>query len=197
VSLRREVSRRRIEKVSAGDPPAEPLRDGGLTLRLPSPEDIAAFVRYGSDDALLDGIWILGPQGQPVSAWASELVAELAGGWTPSGGDHGGGLIIDEVEPCVGVVDFLPRQAGHVELTYGVAPPFRGCGIATRAAALAADWALREGGFACVELRIGEGHAASRRVAEKAGFQCVERYQTFVEGTGLTHVDCLYVRGRH
>lgn len=121
---------------------------------------------------------------------------ELLAGWTVAGGDHGGGLVIDEREPCVGTVDFLTRAPRVVELTYGVAPPWRGRGIATRAAALAGEWAITEGEFDRVELRIGEDHVPSRRVAEKAGFECIERIETYVQGTGLTHIDCLYVRTR-
>lgn len=195
--LRREFSRRRVEKVHAGRPPKRPLGDGVVTLRLPTCDDIARFAHYGSQEALLEGIWIVGPREAPIEQWATELVAELRAGWTPQGGDHGGGLVVDEQERCVGTVNFVLRQPGHVELTYGVAPPFRGRGIATRAAMLASEWALSEGGYECVELRIGEGHAVSRRVAVNAGFQCVERFETFVEGTGRTHIDSLYVRGCH
>lgn len=194
--MRREVSRRRITKVSAGEPPSRPLTDGVVTLRLPTSDDVARFVRYGSDDQLLEGTWIVGPRGADIQQWAGALVAELLAGWTEAGGDHGGGLIIDEREPCVGTIDFLPRGERIVELTYGVAPSWRGQGIATRAARLAADWALTDGAFDRVELRIGEGHAASRRVAAKAGYYEVERFETFVEDTALTHIDVLYARTR-
>ena len=196
--LRREVSPRRTSKVSAGRPPSRPLTDGVVTLRLPLPNDVPHFTRYGSDEDLLEGIWIAGPRGRDVRVWAAEFVDELIAGWTAAGGDHGGGLIIDEGEPCVGTVNFLPRAPHVVEMTYGVAPPWRGRGIATRAASLAGAgaWATTEGDFDRVELRIGEEHAASRRVAEKAGYECVERLETYVAGTGLTHVDCVYVRTR-
>lgn len=104
-------------------------------------------------------------------------------------------MVIDEQEPCVGLVNFTPQPNRGAELLYGVAPPWRGRGIASRAARLAADWAL-DHGFDRVELRIGKPHRESRRVAEKAGFREVELFETFVEGTGLTHVDVLYVRTR-
>lgn len=192
--MRREVSRRRTRRLSAGPPPSGPLTDGVVTLRVPTADDVERFVRYGSDDALLEGIWIVGPRGGNVCEWAEELVSELRAGWTEAGGIHGGGLVIDEGEPCVGTIDFVPRGDRIVELTYGVAPPYRGRGIASRAARLAADWALTEGAFDRVELRIGEKHAVSRRVADNAGFRFVESFETFVEGTGRTHIDVLYVR---
>jgi RimJ/RimL family protein N-acetyltransferase len=194
--MRREISRQRVTNVSAGEPPTHPLTDDVVTLRLPTEEDNERFARYGADQAMLEGIWIVGPRGADANEWAAELVSELRGGWSKRGGDHGGGLVIDEHEPCVGTVSFFPRAHRVVELIYGVAPPWRGRGVATRAARLAADWALTEGDFDRVELRIGEGHAVSRRVAAKAGFTEVERFETFVEGTGKTHIDILCVRTR-
>ena len=191
-----EISPRHALKVSAGDPPARPLTDGVVTLRLPRPDDVPCFIRYGSEQELLEGIWIAGPRDRDVHVWAAEFVEELLAGWTVSGGDHGGGLIIDEREPSVGVVNFLPREARVAEMTYGIAPPWRGRGIATRAASLAGTWATTEGGFDRVELRIDEGHAASRRVAENAGYKFVERLETFVEGSGRTYIDCVYARTR-
>ncbi len=59
----------------------------------------------------------------------------------------------------------LVTEAGYV-----VAPAMRGRGYATEALAELARWALRDQGFARVELRAAAGNAASHRVAEKAGF---------------------------
>ena len=68
--------------------------------------------------------------------------------------------------------------------------------IARLVARLGTDWALTDAGFARVELRIGENHAASKRVAEKAGFQFKERFETYVTGTGQIYIDILYARTR-
>lgn len=191
--MRREVSKRRTTKISVGRPPPDPLTDGVATVRMPSAEDVERFARYGGDSALLEGIWIAGPPtGADVHDWASELVRELRVGWTDDGGIHGGGLVIDELEPCQGTIGFVPRGNGVVELTYGMAPSARGRGIASRALRLATEWALTEGGFNRVELRIGEDHSVSRRVAEKAGFRFEERFETYVEGIGQIHADVLY-----
>jgi RimJ/RimL family protein N-acetyltransferase len=184
-----------LEKVAVGRPaPAHALSDGVVTLRLPAPGDVEHFVRYGSDRSLLDGIWLVPPRGADVRAWASAYVSDLNAGWTDAGGDLGGGLIVDAAEPCIGLVNFVPRGPRNVELSYGVAPPWRRRGIASRAAALATAWALTDGDFDRVELRISEGHTVSQRVATNAGFECVERFETYVEGTGLTHTDLLYIR---
>ena len=110
---------------------------------------------------------------------------------------HGGGLIVDEREPFLGIVYLVPTSTVTVSLSYGVAPHARQRGIASRAARLAAEWALAEGGFDRVELRIAQSHNESQRVAEKAGFRFVERFQTYIEATGETFEDLLYVRTRN
>lgn len=191
--MRGEVSRARTSRRSVGRSAPHPLSDGVVTLRMPTSDDVDQLTRYGADHALLDGIWISGPPpAGNVRSWASAFLRELAAGWTEAGGMHDAGLIVDEREPFLGVVYMAPVNDDAVELSYGVAPPARGRGIATRAARLATDWALGVGAFARVELRIAEDHAASRRIAEKLGFRFVERYATYVTGTGLTHVDVLY-----
>ena len=168
-----------------------------VRLRIPTRADIDRVVRYGSDPSLLEGIWIPGPQpGQDLHEWASVFVQELIAGWTAQGGIHGGGLIVDEREPFFGIVYLVPTSAVAVSLSYGVAPHARKRGIASRAARLVAEWALTQGGFDRVELQIARSHHESQRVAEKAGFHFEERFQSYVEGTGETCEDLLYVRTR-
>lgn len=72
------------------------MTDGVVTLRLPTTDDVQRFAHYGSDDALLEGIWIVGPRDADVEEWATTLVSELLAGGTEAGGDHGGGLVIAE-----------------------------------------------------------------------------------------------------
>lgn len=193
--MRREVSAPRTTRLVIGRAAPGPFTDGVITLRTPEPSDIGSLIAYGSDEALTEGIWIRGPQpGETVDAWATSYLDDWRAGWTDAGGMEGAVLLADERDPFVGIVNFVPREADVVELLYGVAPPVRGRGIATRMARLASDWALGDGGFARVELRIGERHAASRRVAERAGFRFAERYETHVTGTGQTHIDTLYLR---
>jgi RimJ/RimL family protein N-acetyltransferase len=167
-----------------------------VTLRLPAAEDVARLAYYGSDEALMEGIWVSGggPHAVDPLVWAAERLDEFNAGWTPEGGLHGGALVIDAAQPFVGLVYIGPVAPDIVELSYGIAPLFRGRGFATRAARLAAEWALDEGGFSRVELRIAESHLASRRVAEKAGFQFESRFETFIEATGVAAIDLLYTR---
>jgi RimJ/RimL family protein N-acetyltransferase len=100
----------------------------------------------------------------------------------------------DERAPFVGIVQLHPRSDTTLELLYGVAPKARGRGIATAALTLVSSWALEELRCERVELRIDEGHRESQRVAEKAGFRFAEKIETFVTGTGSTHIDLLFCR---
>lgn len=120
------------------------------------------------------------------------MVTELSGGWTDRGGIHGAGFVVDELKPLLGIVLLSPAQNNGVEMTYGVVPSARGRGIATRAVGLATKWALTSGGFDRVELRIDEHQVVSQRIAKKLGFKQREKIETYVEGTGLTHIDLLY-----
>lgn len=196
--MRREIIKRVKSRRSAGNPPSHPISDGVVTLRVPTTGDIARLASYGSDESLLEGVWVSGggPGSAEPVAWAAERLAEFNAGWTPAGGFHGGALVVDESETFVGLVYFGLVTPGVVELSYGVAPPARGRGIATRAARLASEWALTAGGFSRVELRIPETHAASRRVAEKAGFRFEERIETFIEATGVVAIDLIYYRSK-
>jgi ribosomal-protein-alanine N-acetyltransferase len=195
--MHREVVQLRPLKRLVGHVLLSSLSDGTVTLRLPVAEDVDRAASYAADPALLEGVWIPGPQpGENIAEWAARFMEELSAGWITEGGIYGGGLIVDASQPFVGIIYVIPRAEDVVELAYGVAPPARGCGIATRAARIAADWALTDGGFAQVELRIGSGHTESRRVAEKAGFRFKERFLTYVERTGKTWEDVLYVRSK-
>jgi RimJ/RimL family protein N-acetyltransferase len=154
---------------------------------------VLRVAEYGGDEELLEGIWIAGPlPDSDLSSWADNVITQALAGWTDSGGVHGGGLVIDEEESFVGMIYLTPSGNNGIEISYGIAPPARGRGIATRALRLITDWAVTYGAFASVELHIAENHAASRRVAEKAGFRLQKRSEIYVENTGETYIDVLY-----
>lgn len=62
-------------------------------------------------------------------------------------------------------------SAGTVEIHYWTAPWARGHGYAAEAAGAVARWALGEQGFERIHLQAATTNAASRRVAEAAGFR--------------------------
>lgn len=195
--MRREISSPRGSRLSVGRQAPKRFGDGVVTLRLPEAADIDRLASYGADEGLLEGLWVgCPPEDIDIKAWASHCVGQWLAGWTDEGSVDGPALIADEQEPFVGIAFLMPWAKDVVELAYGVLPSARGRGIASRITRLAAEWALGDGEFARVELRISESHAASQRVAEKTGFRFEERFATFVIGTGQTHVDLLYVRTR-
>jgi RimJ/RimL family protein N-acetyltransferase len=76
--------------------------------------------------------------------------------------------------------------AGVTEIGYWAATEARGHGYLTEATEALARWTLAEVGLHRVELRIATGNAASRRVAQKAGFRAegVARSAGYVHGPG-------------
>lgn len=78
----------------------------------------------------------------------------------------------DPVGTCaIGALD-----EGSPRISYAVLPEARKRGFATRAARLLAECALTSG-YGTVSLETIEGNLASERVASKAEFVAVERYQ--------------------
>lgn len=160
--------------------------------------DADRLAHWGSSAELLEGVWISGvgkpPPRDDVDAWARDVAADLCNAWTAEGSVHGPAFVIDEEEPFVGTLYLGERPSNALELAYGVAPPFRRRGIASRAARLAAAWALTDAGYSSVELRIAASHPEREEVARRASFTFVERFVTHIEGTGRDAVDLLYVR---
>ena len=62
-------------------------------------------------------------------------------------------------------------ESGIGEIAYVVAPAARGRGIATSVVRLLSEWAFVELGLERLQLSIHPANVASRRVAEKAGYQ--------------------------
>ncbi|MGH2756750.1 MAG: GNAT family N-acetyltransferase [Actinomycetota bacterium] len=62
------------------------------------------------------------------------------------------------------------REAQRAEFGYWVTARERGKGVASRAVALVAEWALKERGLVRVQILAPLENPASQRVAEKAGF---------------------------
>ena len=192
-TLRRETSFRRDWRVGIEPAPIEAITGKGVTVRLPHDGDVAHLIRYGSDDALLAGMW-LGYPDPDVSRWAMRMVSEWGEGWSLAGSDAGPVLIIDAADPFVGIINLFPQQERSIEMLYGVLPTARNQNIATRAVELTTDWLLSLGQWDQVELKIGEENVASQRVAEKVGFRFIERFETLITGTGQVVIDHLYVK---
>lgn len=92
---------------------------------------------------------------QPVGPWGPYAV------WTVSG-------------VCVGTAGFHgPPQGGEVEIGYGIAPGWRGLGLATEAVGALVDLARRHG-VGRVVARVDAENASSQRLLDRLGFQVVD-----------------------
>ena len=64
-------------------------------------------------------------------------------------------------------------EQGRVEIGYGLAAPFRGCGLGTEAVRVLADWVAAQPGVRTVTASVEVGNEASRRLLERLGFLLV------------------------
>ena len=81
-------------------------------------------------------------------------------------------------------------------MIYGIAPRWRGRGLASRAVRLAARWAATLPGVKAIELRIDQDMIECQHVAVNAGFVVAGTVRQFVPGTGETFEDMRYVLER-
>ena len=131
-------------------------------------------------------------------------VADWLAGWAGEESYDGPALLLTippSPEP-VGMVGFACRGAGTIGLVLGVAPSWRGQGLATRALVLAAGWLIRERGADVVELRAGRDCPACQRIAVKSGFSLAGTVSSAIEATGTVAGDSRYIteaaeRGGH
>ncbi len=175
-------------------PPELPLRNGTVALRLPDLEDAGAIDRYASRAGGLEGGWL--PVSRPASTGVGGyLVADWRQAWAGLASCNGPAFVIaiEDSPDLVGVVGIGVTESSTREVVYGVAPQWRGRGLATQAARLVAEWLIGERGVEVVELRIGSGHIESQRVAAKAGFQLVGTVEDVVEKTGEVYQDLRFV----
>jgi RimJ/RimL family protein N-acetyltransferase len=171
--------------------PAQPLTDGVVTLRLPWPAGDVDAVRDYIEQEQLDGGWL--PEIPLVSA--EQAIGDWLDAWATRPSRNGPTFVVtvpDEPR-FIGIVGLVDRGKGVVEMIYGIAPRWRGRGLASRAARLTALWARGQTGVTAIELRIGQPNKASQQVAANAGFAVTGTVTQFVPGTGETFEDLRYV----
>ena len=150
--------------------PDQNLATRRLLLRPFSVEDVDAIVSAAGDELIQR--WL--PLPRPYTRHdAVEWCTVQAPGARTSGAGLARAITCDGL--LVGAIDLKRTDwaAGVTEIGYWAAPEARGNGYLAEATEALAGWTLAEVGFHRVELRIATGNAASRRVAEKAGF-CAE-----------------------
>jgi RimJ/RimL family protein N-acetyltransferase len=148
--------------------PDPPLADDAIRLRPPAGADAPALVEACQDRDIQHFTFIPVPYtAQHARGWIAEAPAARASGTSLN-------LVIAGAadDRLLGTVGLLRPEWEHrtVEIGYFVAPWARGHGTAARAAGLLARWAIGTLGLARVTCDVDVENAASRRVAERAGF---------------------------
>ncbi|MFJ9849441.1 GNAT family N-acetyltransferase [Streptomyces sp. NPDC101150] len=147
--------------------PSLPSQDGELVLRPWSEADADAVCRAYADPVLRR--WQSRHLGTPQEA--REWIAACARGWREERAAHWavteavGGEVLGRM-----ALRRMDLQCGLAECAYWVVSQARGKGVASRALATLADWALDEVGFHRLELVHSDRNEASCRVADRAGF---------------------------
>jgi RimJ/RimL family protein N-acetyltransferase len=160
-------------------------------LRLPSPEvgDVDTVLGYIDQDQL-DGGWL--PEIQLVSA--ERAISDWLDAWAGHPSRNGPVFVVTVAgeRRFTGIVGLSGQGGGILEMIYGIAPRWRGRGLASRAVRLAARWALSLSGVTTIELRVDQDRTASQHVAMNAGFAMAGTLTQSVPGTGETFEDLRY-----
>ncbi|MEW2294038.1 GNAT family N-acetyltransferase [Streptomyces sp. NPDC006743] len=141
---------------------------GGLLLRPFTPGDAPAVHAVFQDPAMHR--WHLRSAGSQeevagwIAQWHAAWEADREAQWAVTEDDGAGRLVGRVALREVRLAD------GAAEVAYWTVPDARGRGVAARATAALARWALRETGFHRLELLHAVANEASCRVAARTGF---------------------------
>ncbi|GAB3450425.1 GNAT family N-acetyltransferase [Streptomonospora sediminis] len=152
--------------------PSVVLHTDRLVLRAHTSEDIDPVHRGITDPEVQRWLPLPHP-GEPYTRADAENWCLVEAPQARVGGDGQQWAAIESATGAyagsVGLVRTIWR-ARSTEVGYWLGPWARGRGLATEAVAAVSRWALTDQAFQRVELKAATGNAASRRVAEKAGF---------------------------
>jgi RimJ/RimL family protein N-acetyltransferase len=149
--------------------PDPELADDAIRLRAPCVADVPAITEACQDPDIQHFTFVPVPyREEHARDWVGSAPARAAAGEALN-------LVIADVEDrptLLGTVSLLrPDWAQRtIEIGYLVAPWARGRGLAVRAVKLLAPWALRTLDLARVACDVDVANAASRHVAQRAGF---------------------------
>ena len=153
--------------MAAIEPPT--LRDGDLVLRPKRRADLDALTAACQDPEIPRWTFVPSPYTRAdAEAYYERSRAEAAAGRAVS--LLAVGARDERLLGSFSVME-LDRAPGYGELGYWVAAGARGRGVATRAVRLLHDWAVRALGLTELEILPHRDNAASRRIAEKAGYR--------------------------
>jgi len=153
--------------MGAIDFPADGLDDGVIRLRIHADTDLDAVVKASLDPDVLR--WTRVPTDNSV-----ELMRQWLGEWRTGDADELHLLVVDAESDgllgAIGVVDMNQVQ-GRCSLGYWLAREARGRGTMVRAVRLLASWIFSGLPIERIEILPDPDNAASRSVAERAGFR--------------------------
>jgi RimJ/RimL family protein N-acetyltransferase len=163
--------------------PVEGLSDGVVRLRLMAEADLPAIVAACQDPEIPRWTRVPEPYGESEArGWFEQETAQRARG------EQLGLLIVDpgngRLLGSVGIVH-VDRQEGRCELGYWMARDSRGRGLATRAVRLLSGWTFENLSVDRIEIHAEPENAASRRVAERAGFTLEGVLRSYLVNKGL------------
>jgi RimJ/RimL family protein N-acetyltransferase len=163
--------------------PVEGLSDGVVRLRLMAEADLPAIVAACQDPEIPRWTRVPEPYGDSEArSWFEQEAAQRARG------EQLGLLIVDpgngRLLGSVGIVH-VDQQEGRCELGYWMARDSRGRGLATRAVRLLSGWTFENLSVDRIEIHAEPENAASRRVAERAGFTLEGVLRSYLVNKGL------------
>ena len=162
--------------------PDPPLTDGAVLLRRWSESDLGCVEEASRDPVIPTGTTV------PARFTVADGRAWIHRQWGRLEKGEGLSLAIADAESneALGVVVLMFRpQPATVEIGYWVIEHARRRGLATRAVALLARWALTDARLARVEALVEPGNIPSQRVLERVGFGregCLRSYLVFDDG---------------
>jgi RimJ/RimL family protein N-acetyltransferase len=155
-----------------------------LLARKPTPDDRAAYHAHFTHPAVER--WLRPP---PLPAFSAQVLDELVAGDRLHWENHGFGpwVLIEKESGAFagrgGLAWTSVEDTAEVELPWSIEPRLHGNGLATEAALAATEWA-RDLGLEEVIALVLPANRASRRVAEKVGFETDDE----VVHAGLPHL---------
>jgi RimJ/RimL family protein N-acetyltransferase len=162
--------------------PVEGISDDAVRLRLRTDADNPAIVAACQDPEVPRWTRVPEPYDEGSAAeWALESERQQQSG-------EGLHLVIADADSggflgSIGVHD-IDRAEGRCNIGYFLAPEARGRGVMTRAVRILSRWAFQNLPVERIEITIDPSNAASRAVAERAGyrFEGVLRSHTVIKG---------------
>lgn len=172
--------------------PLQRFSDGVVRLRPLDVADAEAQVA-GEDDAMVR--WLSG--GRSTVEHQRVYLASAARAWADRHDVFDLGIALVDDDTLVGMVGIQSGMAylavGQVNITYGLYPPWRGRGLATRAVRLAIDLALELFRPTELVIRVDRANTASAAVPDRLGFTF--SHHTTAEDDGEGELDWYVLKG--